>query len=107
MSQWGYKNDCGTIACAAGHCSFDPWFRRRGFKGKLVAIPGYCGSEPELRFDDGSVNGVWMENVIERFFGPTEGDDSKDHIFSNETPRSVGVVIREVKARIKAMTTNR
>lgn len=31
MSSWGVVTDCGTVACLAGHCSLDPWFRRRGF----------------------------------------------------------------------------
>jgi hypothetical protein len=36
MSTWAEKTDCGTIGCAAGLCSFDPWFRRRGFKGVFI-----------------------------------------------------------------------
>jgi hypothetical protein len=32
MNWWGDKTACGTVACAAGHCGLDPWFRRRGFK---------------------------------------------------------------------------
>jgi hypothetical protein len=32
MESWGYNTHCGTVACAAGHCGLDPWFRRRGFK---------------------------------------------------------------------------
>ena len=32
MGMWGEKTDCGTVACAAGHCGMDPWFRERGFE---------------------------------------------------------------------------
>lgn len=41
MSWWGEKTDCGTVACAAGHCGLDPWFRRRGFQ--LNFKKGYGG----------------------------------------------------------------
>lgn len=34
MSTWGEVTACGTVACLAGHCSLDPWFRRRGFKSE-------------------------------------------------------------------------
>lgn len=36
MSHWGQKTECGTVACLAGHCSLDPWFRRRGFASKFA-----------------------------------------------------------------------
>jgi hypothetical protein len=32
MAAWGVKTDCGTVACAAGHFSLVPWFRKRGFR---------------------------------------------------------------------------
>ncbi len=32
MRTWGQKTACGTVACAAGFCGLDPWFRRRGLK---------------------------------------------------------------------------
>jgi hypothetical protein len=35
MGSWGVQTDCGTVACAAGHCALDPWFRERGFIGKF------------------------------------------------------------------------
>jgi len=37
MSDWGHRTDCGTVACLAGHCSLDPWFRERGFHGEFNA----------------------------------------------------------------------
>ena len=32
MEHWGVQTECGTVACAAGHCGLDPWFIKRGFK---------------------------------------------------------------------------
>lgn len=32
MSEWAYKNACGTIGCAAGQCGMDPKIRKQGFK---------------------------------------------------------------------------
>lgn len=26
-----YQSDCGTVACIAGHCAMDPWFKLQGF----------------------------------------------------------------------------
>lgn len=39
MTIWGTKTSCGTVGCAAGHCSLDPWFRKRGFKGEWATNP--------------------------------------------------------------------
>jgi hypothetical protein len=50
MATWGYKTDCGTVACAAGHCGLDPWFRRQGFKLKFN--DPYTG-EPTNNADEG------------------------------------------------------
>lgn len=36
MAHWGVLTECGTVACAAGHCGLDPWFRERGFKLDFV-----------------------------------------------------------------------
>jgi hypothetical protein len=35
MWAWGSVTSCGTVACAAGHCALDPWFRERGLIGVL------------------------------------------------------------------------
>jgi hypothetical protein len=35
MGIWGQETACGTVACAAGHCALDPWFRERGFIGEF------------------------------------------------------------------------
>jgi hypothetical protein len=72
MSTWAEKNDCGTIGCAAGLCSFDPWFRRRGFKGEFVErVP-----------DDGPICSFRFANRMfpEDFFGTV----GHERVFVNE-----------------------
>lgn len=57
MSKWGIKTKCGTVACAAGHCGLDPWFRERGFRldfngtteGDISDVPGFFGIEGTAR----------------------------------------------------------
>jgi hypothetical protein len=80
MSWWGLKTDCGTVACAAGHCGMDPWFRRRGFK---------------LRF--GKDAKIGESPSVTEFFG-FEGAHG---IFLNSTIRPVGLVIKEIRQHIK------
>ncbi len=53
MGTFGDQTPCGTVACLAGHCSLDPWFRRKGFSshwsdGNLF----FDKAEPEEFFDD-------------------------------------------------------
>jgi hypothetical protein len=78
METWGTKTECGTVACAAGHCAMDSWFRRRGFKyGKHLELIMFA---PD-------------------FFG----HEGTNNIFYNTEPRSVGQVIKEVRAHIKEL----
>lgn len=81
MGTWGDKTDCGTVACAAGHCSLDPWFRRRGFTSSFSESGELCFMklEPENFFDSEGVN----------------------EIFCNTNRRPVSDVIREIKAHIR------
>jgi hypothetical protein len=92
MANWGIKTECGTVACAAGHCGLDPWFRRRGFKllpekvGKETLIPtGFGGFENDVSVDD--------------FFG----DQGSSDIFYNTQVRPVSQVIKEVKKHIQKL----
>ena len=48
MSNWGQKTACGTVACAAGFCGLDPWFRRRGLK--LNVEIGSLNCDPDTFF---------------------------------------------------------
>ncbi len=75
MGVWGRVTACGTIACAAGHCGQDPWFRERGFK---------------LDFIDDSAE----ISDVEAFFG----SEGAQRIFMNSKPRPVETVIEEMRA---------
>lgn len=85
MSDWGNRTPCGTVACAAGHCGMDAWFRDRGFRMDILKCD--CGS-PDCY-------NVEISNVNEFF-----GDEGADHIFCNSRQRPVEAVIEEVKAHI-------
>lgn len=74
MGNWGRLTECGTIACAAGHCGLDPWFRERGFKMDFV------GGSAEI-------------SSVAEFFG-TEGSRL---IFLDPSPRPVETVLQEVR----------
>lgn len=50
MGDWGWKTECGTVGCAIGHCSFDPYFRRLGLRGKFG--PEELGLESGENFFD-------------------------------------------------------
>lgn len=75
MATWGEKTTCGTIACAAGTCGLDPWFRERGFT---------------LNFTD---QGEAEISNVESFFG-LEGSK---RIFFNSKQRPVETVLGEVR----------
>ena len=79
MRGWARKTPCGTVACAAGHCGMDPWFRRRGFHI--------------------SPNGDFKGMDVTAFFGY----HGTNHIFLNATKRPVSDVIKEVRAYVKQL----
>jgi hypothetical protein len=65
MSFWAKKTDCGTVACLAGHCSFDPWFRERDFIGEIDDTVGseinFKGQLPTEFFGRRGYYTVFME----------------------------------------------
>ena len=73
MGTWGEINECGTIACAAGHCGLDSWFRERGFK------LDFRGGQSKI-------------TPVQTFFGA----EGSSRIFMNTTPRPVETVALEV-----------
>jgi len=91
MGWWGEKNECGTVACAAGHCALDPWFRRRGLRMDFHYLRRI--KVWELEFNSGCVG---------EFFGE-EGTRS---IFYDGSNRSVACVIREIKHYIRFLKTD-
>jgi len=82
MGTWGQKTECGTVACAAGHCGMDPWFRDRGFKLDFI------GKRTEARISD-----------VDAFFGY----EGAHRIFFNSARRSVDTVLEEVRAYIAGL----
>ena len=86
MSWWGELTRCGTVACAAGHCGLDPWFRRRGLRLNLVKDE-YGISQPDDSWDP------------EGFFD----EYGFRAIFLNTDPRPVSKVIKEVKAHLERL----
>jgi hypothetical protein len=76
MGFWGEKTSCGTIACAAGHCGLDPWFRRRGFK-----------------LDFAKRDNAPTISDVPAFFG----FEGTQRIFLNQKRRSVETVLGEVR----------
>jgi len=85
MGTWGHRTECGTVACAAGHCGIDPWFTKRGFQT--------FEDKDDTSFKSG------ISNDVRTFFGL----DGANEIFYDSNPRPVGKVIREVRAYIKQL----
>jgi hypothetical protein len=79
MSTWGRKTDCGTVACAAGTCGLDAWFRERGFKTVFPLGSTEARTPP-----------------VADFFG-LEGSE---RIFYNAQQRPVETVIEEVRTYV-------
>ena len=86
MKTWGEKTECGTVACAAGHGSFDPTLNRMGFKG---------------RFDRAGDIKFSMEP--EDFFGE-RGDQE---IFCGDIQGTVASVRQQIKQFIKELKAKR
>jgi hypothetical protein len=91
MGTWAEQTDCGTVGCAAGLCSFDPWFTRRGFKS---AFHPYVDDE-----------GKYITVFRHRFSGTLPEDffglDGYHSIFTNDeftVHTGAGVHRRVVKA---------
>jgi hypothetical protein len=99
MMNWGYTTECGTIACAAGHCGLDPWFRRRGLKLlPKVTNDAFIGTgEFEGFSNDGPISSGGL--AVAAFFGPS----GARNIFFNGRKRPVSQVIKEVRAYIKQL----
>jgi hypothetical protein len=91
MGWFGEKTDCGTVACAAGHCGLDPWFRRRGFKMDFKWNTRYPGAGNwDLQFEANDVNS---------FFG----DVGSQSVFWKGDRRPVTRVIQEIRMFLKTL----
>jgi hypothetical protein len=89
MEMWGRRTDCGTVGCAAGHASLDPWFQENGFKGRINPAGNI-----EL-WDDEFGWTVFSRRKVTNFFGKAGVD-----IFLDDTLRSVETVIAELDRAI-------
>lgn len=105
MSTFGRITDCGTVACAAGHCSLDPWFRKRGFASKPSADILGAKLVPTR-------NRNWRA-MVQNFFMVYGNCDSIEYdgtdIFFNGDERSVSDVIRELRrfvARLRRVSSS-
>jgi hypothetical protein len=107
MSVWGKKTPCGTIACAAGYCGLDRWFRKNGFRMDFKLRTRILRGETASNDNDRDLEGYWgppikVEYVeteisdVEKFFG-SDGSDGSDGIFFNSKRRSVDKVIKQMK----------
>lgn len=85
MSIWGKETPCGTVACAAGHCGLDPWFRRRGFKLHFF----------NPRKMSGAI--INIDNSREFF-----GNEGTDNIFLGDE-NTVPAVIKQVRQHIEQL----
>lgn len=99
MGHWAIKTACGTTACAAGFCGFNPWFRRHGFglmfeksKNSFISDDTLVISDPKLRM-------FAISDYVVTFFG----EEGSENIFFNDNDRPVSEVRKEVKAYIKEL----
>jgi len=112
MSRWGAKTACGTVACAAGYCGLDPWFRRQGFKMRLkerviVLDQNKVDDVLDLHADSWSYYGDTIKirvtvtdiDSVDGFFG----SEGAEKIFWNDRKRPVDKVIREIQSYIKKL----
>lgn len=98
LGEWGKKTECGTVACVAGHCGLDPYFRRQGFKLEFKFVSFHFGSK----------EGYWeMDNDIANdahaFFGNEGyhlvflGEDVKGKQTVSDARKAVQRYVKELK----------
>lgn len=93
METFGELTECGTVACAAGHCGLDPWFRARGWALDFEPCTcEACKADP---------NG----NLYQRLPDPRDffGTLGAEGIFYNSTRRSVEAVLFEVETYLQLL----
>ena len=102
MSAWGKKTPCGTVACAAGFCGLDRWFRKNGFRMDFKARTKILRGENTN--SDADLEDYWgppikipyFETVISDvsdFFG----EDGSENIFFNSKRRPIDAVLKQMK----------
>lgn len=90
MNTWGELTPCGTVACAAGHCGMDPWFRSQGFimdpHSDLSFTTLFPSTSPEEFFGQTGHYGIFIKTYLD-FQGVVEA--VKDFIHYLESHRGV------------------
>jgi hypothetical protein len=86
MGDWGSDTECGTVACAAGHCGVDQWFIRRGLKLHVKV-----GKRLEI-------NDNFSRDANDFF-----GNAGMDRVFTGRGDRPVAVVVEELKRHVEIM----
>lgn len=102
MIDWGRKTSCGTIACAAGHCSLDPWFRRRGFSGEFRERDGLFVDVKQLIPKTGQ---DWPEFIEDFFIGDTGGEPGFDENLYELAEDATGVFYCQKGVTFREVTT--
>lgn len=92
MGTFGEKTQCGTVACAAGHCGLDPWFNKLGF---ILHESKYGFELCEVSSSGRLIN---TDIVLQKCFGY---DGS--YIFTDGSNRSVDQVLKEVDGYIEIL----
>jgi hypothetical protein len=96
MARWGIQTDCGTVACAAGHCALDPWFQEQGLRMTFKLWTCNCPDCIEAGVSGKTIGSI---NDVSAFFG----SDGTSSIFYNDRPRPVESVIEEVREYIRSL----
>lgn len=99
MSGWGFRNECGTVACAAGHCGLDPWFRRRGFMLNLIYLRDVRETGTNYEKGERLATAPYdFSYLAVKFFGSR----GQRNIFCGDG-RTVSEVIQQIKFHIRGM----
>lgn len=92
METWGRHTECGTVACAGGFCSLDPWFQARGLVGEIKEEGFLTRLVVNGRMED-----IYKSMIC--FFGYTGSSE----ILGYAKQRSVTTVMKEISAYIRRL----
>jgi len=97
MGDWGRETECGTVACAAGHCGLDPKFRQDGFQMNF---------ETKQYLDGYEYRTLKFTTQPEDFFGKTASNDiftNGDILIIDDPLESHAAVIKAMKAYLEEL----
>lgn len=99
MSTFGMPTACGTVACAAGHCAMDRWFRLRGLTVRMRKRAIYDPNDDNTYHHAIAYVGKEFPAKVINFFGM----DGANAIFFSPRQRSVEHVIDEIHNHISVL----